>query len=69
MFNNNHQIKIPHILELAVKVISHVLINSETVKEVNNYTEEDKVFTSSRLCSVSTSYLMQTLSLFYLTQL
>lgn len=48
MFNNNHQIKIPHILEPAVKVISHVLINSETVKEVNNFSEEDNVFTSSK---------------------
>lgn len=47
MFNNNHQIKIPHILEPEVQVISHVLINSETVKEVNNFSEEDNVFTSS----------------------
>lgn len=46
MFNYNHLIKIPHIIEPVVKVISHVLINSETVKEVNNFTEEDNVFTS-----------------------
>lgn len=47
MLNNNHLIKIPHIVQPAVKVISRVLINSETVKEVNNLTEEDNVFTSS----------------------
>ena len=47
MFNNNHLIKIPHTIQPAVKVISHVLINSETVKEVNNLTEEDNVFTRS----------------------
>lgn len=45
MFNNNHLIKIPHIIQPAVKAISHVLIDSETVKEVNNLTEEGNVFT------------------------
>lgn len=47
MFNNKHLIKIPRIIHPAVKVISHVLINSEAVKEVNNFTDEDNVFTSS----------------------
>lgn len=46
MCNNSCLIKISHILQPAIKVISHVLINSETVKEVNNHTE-DTVFTSS----------------------
>lgn len=46
MLNNNHLIKIPHIIQPAVKVISHVLINSKTVRELNNLTEEGNVFTS-----------------------
>lgn len=47
MFNDNCLIKIPHVIQPAVKVISHLLMNSESVKEVNNLTEEDNIFTSS----------------------
>lgn len=43
MFTNNHLIKIQHIVQPEVKVISHVVIKSETVKEVNNLTEGDNV--------------------------
>ena len=52
MFNNNHLIKIQHIIQPEVKVISHVLINSETVKEVNNLTEEDNVLPAQSLFSL-----------------
>lgn len=51
---------------MAVKVISHVLINSETVKEVNNLTEEDNVFTRLVFVQFFKRFLMQTLSPFYL---
>ena len=47
MFNNYHLIKIPHTIQPAGKVIFHVLINSETAKEVNNLTEKDNIFTRS----------------------
>lgn len=47
MFNDNCLIKIPHIIQPAIKLISHLLTKSESVKEVNNLTEEDNVFTNS----------------------